>query len=176
MIENFKFTEKEQESLYKSITVLVDTREKENQHILDYFDKKNIPYKKKSLAQGDYSFYIPANAECSIPRDLYFDSEVVVERKSSLEELANNFGKERARFEKELSVCTAQKILMIENSSYADVVNGNYQSEYNKKSYLGSLHSFWFKYKIPFVFMPDNKYSPIFIYGTFQYYLRNYLK
>lgn len=176
MIQQFKFSDKEQEELLKSIIILVDTREKINQNVTDYFDKKNIPYKKKALSQGDYSFYIPANTDLSIPRDLYFDNQIVIERKASLEELSNNLAKERDRFEKELSLCKAQMILLIENASYSDVINGNYKTEYNKKSFLGSLHSFQFKYNLPFFFMPDNKYSPIFIYATFQYWLRNYIK
>jgi len=176
MIQQFKYTDKEKEELLKSIVVLVDSREKENTHVTDYFDKKDIPYKKKALSQGDYSFYLPANPDLSIPRDLYFDQQMVIERKASLEELSNNFAKERDRFEKELSLCKAQMILLIENASYSDVINGNYKTEYNKKSFLGSLHSFQFKYNLPFFFMPDNKYSPIFIYATFTYWLRNYIK
>ena len=41
MLNKFKYTDKEIDELVKSIVVLVDTSEKENQHILDYFDKKD---------------------------------------------------------------------------------------------------------------------------------------
>ena len=78
------------DELVKSIVILVDTREKENQHILDYFDKKGIKYKKRALEYADYSFMIPENEALNIPRDLYFDKECVVERKGSLEELSTN--------------------------------------------------------------------------------------
>ena len=176
MIQQFKFSDKEQEELLKSIVILVDTREKVNQNITDYFDKKSILYKKKSLSYGDYSFYLPAKPDLSIPRDLYFDNQIVIERKASLEELSNNLAKERDRFEKELSLCKAQMILLIENANYSDIITGNYNTQYNKKSFLGSLHSFQFKYNLPFFFMPDNKYSPVFIYATFTYWLRDYIK
>ncbi|MEF9984178.1 MAG: ERCC4 domain-containing protein [Oscillospiraceae bacterium] len=158
------------------MTILVDTREKMNAHILEYFDKKKIPYIIKALGQADYSFYIPANTELSIPRDLYFNGEIVIERKGSLEELSTNLSTQRDRFEKELSTCRGKKILLIENANYSDVVSGNYNTQYNKKSFWGTLHSFWFKYDLPFVFMPDNRYSAPFIYGTFQYYFKNYLR
>ena len=87
------------DELISSMVILVDTREKVNDHILEYFDKKNIIYKKKALDYGDYSFMIPANDKLSIPRDLYFMNKVVVERKASLEEISNNLTKERDRFE-----------------------------------------------------------------------------
>lgn len=158
------------------MVILHDTREQENTHITDYFDKKGIAHKKKALKYGDYSFYITANEALSIPRDLYFDTECVIERKGSLEELSGNLTKDRDRLEKEFSLCRAKKILMIENANYADVVNGNYDTQYNKKSYWASLHSFWWKYDLPPFFVPDNKYSGIFIRGCFEYYLKNYLK
>ena len=55
------------DELISSMVILVDTREKVNDHILEYFDKKNITYKKKALDYGDYSFMIPANEKLSIP-------------------------------------------------------------------------------------------------------------
>ena len=78
--------------------------------------------------------------------------------------------------EKELSLAPKEKVLLIENANYSDVANGNYDTQYNKKSFLASLHSFWFKYNIPVFFMPDNKYSALFIKKYFEYYLKNYLR
>lgn len=176
MIGNYRYTDKEKETLLKSIVVLVDTREKENLHILDYFDSKNIKYAKKALSQGDYSFYLPANEELSIPRDLLFSGDIVIERKASLEELSGNLSQQRDRFEKELSLVKGKIFLLIENANYHDIYNGNYKTDYNKKSFLGSIHSFEHKYELPFFFMPDKKYSAPYIYFTFYYYLRNILK
>lgn len=176
MLDKYYFTESEQKELIKSIGILVDTRERSNQHITDWFDKKEIKWRSKALKQGDYSFYIPANDNLNIPRDIYYDKEIVIERKASLEELSNNLTNERDRFEKELTLAPKTKVLLIENASYADVVEGNYRSEYNKKSYWASLHSFWHKYNIPIFFMPDNKYSGLFIKGYFEYYLKNNLR
>ena len=156
--------------------ILIDSREKQNTHITDSFDKNSIAYKKKALDYGDYSFAIPKNEALSIPKDLYFDKKVCIERKASLEEISGNLTKERDRFEKELCLAPKTKVLLIENADYSDVVTGNYKTQYNKKSFLASLHSFWFKYDIPIFFMPDNKYSGVFIRGYFEYYLKNYLR
>ncbi len=176
MLSKYKYTDKELEELIKSMVILIDTREKQNSHLIEYWDKKEILYKKKSLDYGDYSFYIPKNEALNIPRDVYFDKEIVVERKGSLEEISGNLTKERDRLEKEFSLAPKNKVLLLENANYSDVVTGNYNTQYNKKSFWASLHSFWFKYDIPIFFMPDNKYSGVFIRGYFEYYLKNYLR
>lgn len=176
MIEHFKYSDKEIAEIMKSIVILVDTREKQNNHLLEYFDKAKIPYEKRALDYGDYSFYIPANEDFSIPRDIFFDREIVIERKGSLEELSGNLTKERDRLEKELALAPKTKVLLVENANYSDVVNGNYDTKYNNKSFWASLHSFWFKYDTPIVFMPDHNYTGYFIRGYFSYYLKNYLR
>lgn len=158
------------------MTILVDTREQKTEHITDSFDKNDIPYKRKVLGYGDYSFVLPKNDALSIPRDMYFDKKCVVERKASLEEISGNLTKERDRFEKELCLAPKTKVLLIENANYSDVVTGNYNTQYNNKSFLASLHSFWFKYNIPLFFVPDNRYSGLFIKKYFEYYLKNYMR
>lgn len=158
------------------MAILIDTREKKMEHITSYFDKVNIPYKKKALPYGDYSFMVPKNEELSIPRDLVFYNDIVIERKGSLEELSGNLTKERGRLEKELALAPRNKVLVIENANYSDVVNGNYQTEYNNKSYWASLYSLWHRYNVPMFFVPDNSYTGFFIRGYFSYYLRNLLK
>ena len=176
MISCYKYTDKEIDELVNSMVILVDTREKNADHITDSFDKNKIAYKKKALDYGDYSFLLPANEKLSIPRDMMFDTKVVVERKGSLEEISGNLTNGRDRFEKELCLAPKTKVLLIENANYSDVATGNYQTQYNKKSFLASLHSFWFKYNTPIMFMPDNSYSALFIKKYFEYYLKNYIR
>lgn len=177
MIGKYKYTETEEKNLIDSIVVLVDTREKKNQHIIDYFDKHGIRYENRALSFGDYSFYIAQNDSLAIPRPLYMDNGVIIERKASLEELSGNFTTGRARLEEEFASCQAQKkYLLIENANYSDIVDGNYNTQYNKKSFLGTLHSFNHRYNLEIVFVPDSNYTPIYILGTFKYYLKNLIK
>lgn len=164
------------EQLVSSMVILVDTREKNISHILDSFDKNHISYERKALNYGDYSFYIPKDESLSLQRDLFFDREVVIERKASLEEISGNLTKERDRFEKELCLAPKEKVLVLENASYADIATGNYKTQYNKKSFLASIHTFWFRYRTPIFFMPDNKYSALFIKKYFEYYLKEQLR
>lgn len=176
MLGQFKYTDKELDELIKSMVILIDSREKVNSHITEYYDSKSIKYKIKALDYGDYSFMLQKNESLSIPRDLYFNKKIVVERKANLEEISNNLTKERDRFEKELCLAPKEKVVLIENANYSDVATGNYNTQYNKKSFWASIHSFWHKYNVPFFFMPDNKYSALFIRGYFEYYLKNYFK
>lgn len=173
MLSRYKFTEKEITELVNSMVILIDTREKKFEHITKYFDKVGIPYKIKSLKYGDYSFYIPQNEKLGILRDLYFDDEIIVERKNSLDEIAGNFTNGRDRFEKEMCLAPTSKVIVIENASYKDMCEGNYRSEYLSKSFWGTYHSFWHKYGVPIMFMPDNNQTGMFIRGFFTYYLKN---
>ena len=176
ILSNYKYTEKEKEELLKSIVILIDSREQNNKWITDFFNKKKISYKINKLDYGDYSFYITKNDELNIPRELYFSNQISIERKMSLEELSGNFSQQRDRFEKEFSLYKGKMHLLIENANYEDICTGNYKTEYNKKSYLGSLHSFANRYNINIMFMPNNQYSGLYIWATFYYYLRNLIK
>lgn len=177
MLKNYYYTDKEIEKLCKSIVILVDTREKSNQHIIDWFDKKKIKWKTKALDHGDYSFYLPANEELSIERNLFFDKEIMVERKQHLDEIAGNFTVNRNRFEEEFSIFPGKKkYILLENSTYGDIVEKNYFSKLNVKSFLGSIHSFGHKYNVEVVYMSEARHSGAWIYGTFLYYLKNLLR
>lgn len=176
MLEKFKYTDAEMKTPINSMVVIVDTREKKNDHIIDYFNEHGIHYKKKALEFGDYTFYLPANEELSIPRPIYFENDVIIERKASLEELSANFTTGRTRIEKEFAASKAKKkYLLIENSSYGDLIEGNYNTDYNKRAYWATLHSFNHKYNLE-VFFTSNKYSAVYILGVFQYYLKNLMK
>ena len=172
----YKYTDKEIDELVKSMTILCDTREKSNAHIIDWLDKKKIPHQSKALSNGDYSFYIPANESLNIDRDLYFDREIMIERKASLDELSGNFTQNRTRFEEEMATYPGKKYLLVENADYADVINGNYETKFSAKAYLASLHTFNHRYDLQLMFMPNNQMSACYIYGVFVYYLKNLLR
>ena len=159
----------------RSIIILVDSREQSWSHISKYFDEKKIPYKVKKLNYADFSYYIPKNDELNIPRDMYMDQIVAIERKGSLEELSGNFSNDRDRFEKELSLYKGKMHLLIENSSYDDIYSNNYKTQYNKKSYMGSLHSFALRYDLSIMFMPKNECSGVYIFCVCYYHLKNLL-
>jgi ERCC4-type nuclease len=173
-IQLYRYTDKEMAELLSTITVLVDTREQKNEHIIQYFDSKKINHKSLKLDAGDYSVKLPKNEELGITRDIYFP--VVIERKNSVDELVQTI-KERTRFENEL--IRGQKLgflLMIEDpNGYENMILGNYQSQYEPKAFLASLKSFEARYGFTTVFIPK-KAAGNYLYHHFYYHVRNYLK
>lgn len=176
MLNKYYYTDKEVDKLCKSIVVLVDTREKSNEHITDWFDKKKIPWKSKALTNGDYSFFVPENHELNIDRDLYFDKSIMVERKRNLDEIGSNFTTYRTRFEEEMATYSGKKYLLLENSTYDKVVKEDYRNKLSAKAFLASIHTFNHRYDLEFVYMPNPDYSAEWIYLTFVYYFKHYLR
>lgn len=177
MLNRRRYTDSEIHILLKSMVILIDSREKSNVHITDYYDKKKIPYIKEALPSGDYSFMLTANPELGINDDMNFVNDIIIERKNSAEELSGCFAQTRERFNNEFYRSYAKRrYLLIENADYSTIVNGDYDTKYNSKSFLGSLHSFNIKHNLQVMFMPDRNYSAIYILAVFQYYLRYLLK
>ena len=176
ILENYRYTQKEQDELLRSITIVCDTREQKNEHITSYFDSKKIPWISKKLPFGDYTFLIPKNEELGISRDLWFDKVCIIERKNSLDEISSCFTGSRDRLKKEFALAPENKMMIIENASYSDMVLGNYDTKYDAKSFWASYHSFWSEFNLPIMFIPDKKYTGMFIRGHFYYYVRNIIK
>lgn len=120
------------------IVLLHTTNEQKNQHILDYFDKAKIKHKAKALKTGDYSFMIEACPELGFNRDTYFTDELCIERKNSVDELAGNIKEHDERFFKELNrmINIDHCYLLIENNKLDDILEHNYQSQYNELAFL----------------------------------------
>jgi ERCC4-type nuclease len=104
----------------------VDSREKKNQHILDYFDRHNIEYEIRKLDTADYW-----NDE---------NPNVVIDRKRNLNEVAQNLcSPDSSRFWREIRRSCSEKknmIILVEHGSniksLADV--SGWSSKYTKLS------------------------------------------
>ena len=173
----YRYTKTERKELLASLVVLVDTREQANLNIVDYFESKNIKYKNRKLDFGDYSFMLPENPAAGIHRPIFYDNELVIERKRNLNELSNNLSHDRTQFENELIRGYNSKfILMIEDpAGYENIIKHNYKTQYRPKSFIGTLHTFRHRYNIEINFI-DPKYSGNFIYYSCYYWLREQLK
>lgn len=174
MVKFYRFSDKELKNLLDSLTIVVDTREQANQHIIKYFNDKKIPYIFKKLDYGDYGCFLPANPELGIMRDTYFDC--FIERKNSIEELSGNLTQDRQRFESEFIRAKGSRfILMVEESAgFEKIVNHKYNTQYNEKSFIASLLAFGHRYGIDIHFI-DSKYAGLFIYYQLYYFAREYL-
>jgi ERCC4-type nuclease len=175
-VMQYQYSDKELKQLLSSLTVIIDTREQQNSHVTDYLDKHKISHISKKLDYGDYSCMLPVNLELGIIRDAYFTDTVAVERKNSLDELSNNLTKNRVQFESELIRSHGCKLfLMIEDSSYSDIVNHNYRSQYDPKSFIATLATYSARYNLNVNFVTSNC-AGNFIYFTLLYAVREYLK
>ncbi|GAA0107356.1 ERCC4 domain-containing protein [Clostridium tertium] len=177
----YKFTDKEMKILLSNLCIVVDTREQVNQHIISYFDKKKIKYTVRKLDQGDYSCYIESNEE-TIPlgviRDWYFDNNIAIERKNSVDELIQSI-KDRDRFENEF--CRLNKYgikshMIIEDKDfYTKLATGDYRSEYKKESAIASYETLISRYDIK-VHGHDKKEVGYRIHKICYYFVRELFK
>ena len=138
-LESYHFSEIEGKTILKNLVYLIDTREQENDHIIGCLEQKKLKYKSKKLDSGDYSVMIPAMPEMGIPRDIYMDGYVTVERKNSLEELSGNLAQNRQRFENELFRTSAKVHLVVEDGSWDKILKHQYNTEMTEKAYYRSL-------------------------------------
>lgn len=170
-----KYKKKDIDKIIKSIIILIDTREKVFSHIKMWFKSNKISYEIYGLDFGDYSFKIPTNEELGIREDIYFTDIIAVERKANAEEISGNLSEGRDRFKREFDRGNSKIRLLIEDSSYSDISEGKYDTKFNPKSFIGSLHSLQEEYNAPF-FFTNKEHSGEYIYNTFKYYLRNQFK
>ena len=104
----------EKKRFCKSLTIITDTREQKNSHIISALDDMGIKHEERKLHFGDYSF---------ICGDDDFTLSCIVERKANLNELWQNITADRARFEKEIAgihALTGNAVLLIENCKSRD--------------------------------------------------------
>ena len=127
--------------------IICDTREKVNQSILAYFDKRGIEYKVEKLDTGDY-----------------MDSEkmdITIDRKRNLGELLTNLcSKDDSRFWREVRRSKEQKIKMIilcehggKIKSIRDVAS--WKSKYSKvtgKQLMEEIYKVHIAYGVEFIF------------------------
>ena len=123
--------------------VLVDTREKSNKHILDFFESKKIAYKRIKLDYGDYSIMLP-KLEGITTQDIYFTNDFVIERKEDIDELCNNLKEDAARLKKELAHLNMYQIrywIYIEDLNFEENLRqGNFRSSYDPYTLMQRLY------------------------------------
>lgn len=173
---SFRYTDKEINELMKTMTIICDTRESVNGHVLDYMKSKKIPVKIQTMKTGDYSAFLPANTELGIHRDIYLKS--CLERKNSIDEITGNLqSKTRTTFENELIRAAPYPFVLVceDANGYDAILNGRYRSKYDPKALLGTLKTFEARYNFSIVYL-DKKYTGNYIYHHFYYQMREHLK
>ena len=173
---HFRYSDSEIETLLKSLVIIIDSREKSNEHIRGYLNQKGIPYKIRKLDHGDYGAMLPKNEELGIQRDLYLKS--FVERKAHIDEITGNLQKDtRSAFENELIRSQNSRfVLLVEDKDgYEKMIKGQYRSRYNPLALLGTINTFKAKYNFELIYL-DKIYSGNWIYHHFYYQAKHALR
>jgi len=147
--------------LLDTLTIVVDSREKKNDHIIKQFESRGIKYEVEKLDWSDYSFRFDNKDYTSI---------IGVERKRSLDELGANISKYRDRFSRQLDK-SDELYLMVEDEQWSNIVRGKYRNNVNVNSYIASLFTFIHRYDLNVSFI-NSQYSALFIFNLFKYKLR----
>lgn len=163
-------TDKEISNIINDIVIVVDTREKKNQHILSYLDKIKVPYINQKLNSGDYSFKLPNY------KHLNLDYSVLIEKKNSLDEISGNFTRKRVQFQNEFDRNDCKRThLLIENATWKRVENASWRSQFSANAMWASLLTFCFRYNLKLWFVGVDE-SPKLLYNIIKYELLEIIK
>lgn len=110
---------------------------------------------------------------------IYFHDSIVIERKNSLEELSGNLAQKRQQFEAEFLKARnarAKIYLMVEDvGGYSSIISHKYNTRLTPVSFMSSLKTWESRFECNVQFI-DSQYSGYFIYSTFSYFCREFLK
>lgn len=157
--------------------IIIDTREKQIDHILKAFKKNNIDYTRRALPMGDY---IIEGSNGHVPN-------VVIERKASIDELVGNLldtstkdENGNNRFIRELiraKKANKKFILLIEDEKfYTNLLTGNYRSNMNPKAAKGMIMSLEAKYSNLNIVWMEKREVASYIHSILYYAIREDLK
>ena len=173
----------DKQTFLQNVTVLVDTREQKNEHILTCLDGLGIRHESRKLDFADYSFVIQG-------RD--FSLSCVVERKGSINELYGNLTSDRDRIEKEFragSSLAREFILLVEGCGDMEELRQytvpvwEMKANGRKVANIGELCCSTLRswqcgdrYHFRTIFSPGKKDSALRMLEEFYWYWRNYKK
>ena len=172
----------DKKTFLKNVTIVCDTREQENKHILSEFERMNVKYiTDKSLPFGDYSFIV---------QDRDFSLSCVIERKANIDEFYGNITGDRDRIEKEFAAASSlskQFILLIENCADETELDAyevpDWQMQKFKRQvkeigkYCYATIQSWKsgnRYNFSVVYVKDRTHTAIKILEAFYWYWRNF--
>ena len=139
-----------------SMEIIIDTREQPSKRAQRRYESFCVPYKRQTLNYGDYTynFRLP-NGEMLFSEDETIKGHVVVERKQDLAELSQCFCQSRDRFEREFERAKENKAtvyLLVEDSTWENLINGKYSTKFNSKAFFASITAWMARYNIKVIF------------------------
>lgn len=181
----------DKKTFLKNVTIICDTREQKNSHILSRLDEMGIAYKHESLDFGDYSFVVAEKVKDGT-KTRNFTQSCLIERKANVNELYGNLTIDRERIEKEFlcgSSLSNEFTLLIEGVSNFDELYEYELPEWQMKNFNRKVKNIGFycyetiqswqsgsKYKFRTIFSKDKEETAVKILECFYWYWRNYKK
>jgi len=146
----------EQAAMLESMKILIDTREQPTERAMKRYEAFGVPYERRKLEYGDYTY----TAQKPDGTWIYGDNEkvyplITIERKMDLDELAMCFTHERDRFDREFKRAkdhSASIILLVEDATWENLINGRYRSKFNPKAFAASICTYISRYGVTLVF------------------------
>ena len=158
--------------------MLVDTREQPTERSKQRLAALGHPYQRTTLSYGDYSYTATVRGQQLYDLTATIEPACMLERKMSIDELANNFCEKlkacpkamewnaahpderplRNRFEYEFRRAAdhgAKMYLVVENATWENLINGKYRSKMDPHALFASVMAFCVRYHILLVFCKE---------------------
>ena len=132
------------DSALKTLTVLVDTREQDTPLFRKRLQRIGLPAKRRKLDFGDYSCSVMADGT-----EIDLSVSFAIERKMSLDELAQCYTRGRKRFEREFmraKASSAKLYLLIEDATWESAYSGLYRTQMHPHSLIASMTAWLARY------------------------------
>lgn len=137
--------------------IIIDSREQTPFHFANFKDTSTT---KGTLQTGDYS--------------LAGLSHVVAVERKSVDDLIQCLGKDRERFERELSRARAlHSFMVVVECSWSDIVHGLYRSKMTPQSASNSILAMQSRWRCPFFFAGNREQAEAATHDFLRHYLTN---
>lgn len=127
-----------------TLTILVDTREQDTPLFRKRMRAVGLPTKRQKLNFGDYSCSVMADGA-----EIDLSASFAIERKMSLDELAQCYTRGRKRFEREFERAkqlSAKVYLLVEGATWEGAYNGIYRTQMHPHSLIASMTAWLARY------------------------------
>lgn len=143
----------------KTFTVICDSREQETKRAARRYASMGAPTERAKLDYCDYTYNFTLSDGTrlhDILKPIY--PLCAVERKESLDELAQCFTRGRKRFQHEFERAAANGCritLLVENASWENLYNGKYRTKFAAAAFVGSVHAWANRYGMNLIFCKE---------------------
>lgn len=150
----------DQKAVLQTFSIIADSREQDTPKARRRYNSMGVPVERATLDYGDYTY----NAVLPNGMPIYNASErilpaVTIERKESLDELAQCFTRSRERFRREFQRAAANNAriyLIVENANFENLANGKYRSKFNANAFVGSVTAYMVRYNMGLLFCKED--------------------